>query len=147
MLVIVRYQFFETADNEDGIISLQYLSKKGSSDTIPEQPPSKEKTTTGSVSQKKDSKNSQSNSKQEENSTEPPVAPPVDPPIEPPAEIYAVHPIIFIGSDTSINVTNYQNQVSSSFEVVRDWYQGQLGKTFNLIPRVSKNIPSALSNV
>lgn len=57
-------------------------------------------------------------------------------PAKPPPQIYAVHPIIFIATDTSINVENYRNQVNVSFQTVQNWYKDQLGKTFNLLPAI-----------
>lgn len=141
MLVIVRYQFFKTTDNENGTISLQHLAKKGSLDTDPDKSSPNEKvekkTAADLASQKKDNETSQSSNKQEENSKEVEQIEPTDPPVDLPTEIYAIQPIIFFGSDTSINVTTYQNQVTSSFEAVQDWYRGQLGKTFNLIPSIT----------
>jgi len=58
------------------------------------------------------------------------------PPPQP--EIYAVQPVIFLASDTNIDLNSYVSQVNNSFQAVRSWYAQQLGgKTFNLIDAVS----------
>lgn len=137
LLIVVKYQVFKPPENKNDIISLQNLAKKGSSDTSPDESSSEEKneekTPANLDSQKNNDETSQSNSKQEENAKETKKADPVEPPVE----IYAVQPIIFLASDTNLNQANYQSQVMVSFEVVQDWYQSQLGKTFNLIPAIT----------
>lgn len=51
---------------------------------------------------------------------------------------YAVVPVIFFASDTTVpNETAYINQVNASFQDVRTWFSGQFsGKTFDLLPAI-----------
>lgn len=114
------------------LVSKQQLFNSGGSDVVPglKTPPTSKRKNPST----KPSENIPSTSQPKQKSKSQNPLTPVSPPNS--EDIYAIRPVIFLGSDTSLDLNSYRSQVNKSFTAVQTWYEDVLGKTFNLLPAI-----------